>query len=66
MGVKLGLTLKEEQSWIVLQNYGEYMDIGEYSGHKITPNLGYVAVRGEGKMETARGSKMAKSLSEYV
>jgi hypothetical protein len=37
-----------------------------YSGRKITPSLGYVTVIGEGKMERARGSKIAKSLSEHV
>jgi hypothetical protein len=33
-----------------------------YSGRKITPSFGYVTVSGEGKMERAMGSKMAKSL----
>jgi hypothetical protein len=37
-----------------------------YSGRKITSSLGYVTLRGEGKMEMARESKMAKSLSEHV
>jgi hypothetical protein len=36
-----------------------------YSGHKITPSLSYVTIRGGEKMERARRSKMAKSLSMY-
>jgi hypothetical protein len=28
-----------------------------YSGHKVSVSLSYVTVRGEGKMERARGSK---------
>jgi hypothetical protein len=40
--------------------------VQSYSGRKITPSLGYVAVRGEGKMERATGSKTAKRLSEHV
>jgi ribosomal protein L24E len=36
-----------------------------YSGRKITPSLGYVTVRAEGKIKRARGSKTAKSLCMY-
>jgi hypothetical protein len=36
-----------------------------YIGRKITPSFDYVTVRGEGKMERARGIKAAKSLSMY-
>jgi hypothetical protein len=38
----------------------------EYSGRRISLIFSYVIERGEGKMERARGSKMAKSLSEHV
>jgi hypothetical protein len=37
-----------------------------YSGRRITLSFSYVTERGEGKMERARGSKSAKSLSEHV
>jgi hypothetical protein len=36
-----------------------------YNGCKITPSLSSVTGREEGKMERARGSKTAKSLSEH-
>jgi hypothetical protein len=37
-----------------------------YGGRKITPSLSYVTLRDEGKIERAKGSKMAKSLPEHV
>jgi hypothetical protein len=36
------------------------------SGRNITASFSYITERGEGKMERARGSKMAKNLSEHV
>jgi hypothetical protein len=36
------------------------------SGRIITVSFSYLTERGEGNMEKARGSKMAKSLSEHV
>jgi hypothetical protein len=41
-------------------------ELQTYSGRKIIPSLGYVTERGEEKMERARGSKTAKSLSMYL
>jgi hypothetical protein len=50
--------------------YPQYVEntgiLRSYSGRKITPRLGCVTARGEGKIERARGSKTAKSLSEHV
>jgi hypothetical protein len=39
---------------------------GKYSGRNIIASVSYVTVRGEGKMERARGSKTSKSLSEHA
>jgi hypothetical protein len=38
----------------------------QYSGCRINLSFSYVTERGEGKMERARGSKTAESLSEHV
>jgi hypothetical protein len=38
----------------------------QYSGCNTTVSFSYVTEIEEGKMERARGSKMAKSLSEHV
>jgi hypothetical protein len=38
----------------------------ECSGRRITVSFSYVTERGEGKVERAKGSKTAKSLSEHV
>jgi hypothetical protein len=46
---------------------GWHLEIGhDYSGRRITLSFSYVTERGEGKMERARASKTAKSLSEHV
>jgi hypothetical protein len=37
-----------------------------YSGRRITLSFSYVTERREGKMERARESKTAKSLSEHI
>jgi hypothetical protein len=47
-----------------LRNVGVYLRV--YSRRKINPSLNYVTVREAGKMERARGSKSANSLSEHV
>jgi hypothetical protein len=54
----------EDGSDTFLRNVSNHRQ--DYSGRKITPNLGYVTVRGEEKMERARGNKTAKSLCEHV
>jgi hypothetical protein len=52
-------------SWDVIMQQSHLDCNSFYSERKITPSLSYVTERGEGKMERARGSKTAKSLSEH-
>jgi hypothetical protein len=61
------LNATSEQALLFLVPVPTHMRICTvYSGRKITPSLGYVTLRGEGKMKKARGSKSEKSLSEHV